>query len=67
MIKKITLPPHSKISYPSTPNKDFKWNSGCDVQAIWRKHGWTPPSATMTPPPPEKQIDIPFANVRKFK
>jgi len=67
MTKKIPLPPHSSISYPSMPNKDFKWSSGSDVQAIWRRHGWTPPSATMPPPPPEKKIDIPFANVRKFK
>ena len=23
---------------------DFKWTSGADVQATWRKYGWTPPS-----------------------
>lgn len=23
---------------------DFKWSSGSDVQALWRKYGWTPPS-----------------------
>lgn len=50
----MTLPPHSKISYPSIPMKDFKWESGSDVQALWRKHGWTPPSEKMLPPPPEK-------------
>jgi hypothetical protein len=38
--------------YPSVPNKDFKWTSGADVQATWRKWGWTPPSEKMTPPPP---------------
>lgn len=32
----------------------FKPTRGADVQATWRRHGWTPPSATMTPPPPEK-------------
>ena len=53
----IRLPPHSKISYPSIPNKDFRWESGSDVQAIWRKFGWTPPSEKMTPPPPEKFIE----------
>jgi len=42
--------PYSKISYPP---KDFVWKSGSDVQALWRKHGWVPPSETMTPPPPE--------------
>jgi hypothetical protein len=45
-----TMPPHSKISYPSVPNSEFKWSSGSDVQAIWRKHGWTPPSEKMDPP-----------------
>jgi len=53
----MTLPPHSKISYPSTPMKDFKWESGSDVQALWRKYGWTAPSEKMLPPPPEKQQD----------
>jgi len=47
--------PHSKISYPP---KDFVWKSGSDVQALWRKHGWVPPSESMTPPPPEKYIEI---------
>jgi len=49
------LPPHSKICMPPP---DFKWKSGSDVQSIWRKHGWVPPSESMTPPPPEKYIEI---------
>lgn len=28
---------------------DFKWTSGADVQATWRKYGWVPPSE-MKPP-----------------
>ena len=52
------LPPHSKISYPSMPNKDFKWSSGSDVQAIWKKFGWSPPSEKMMPPPPEKVMEL---------
>jgi hypothetical protein len=60
----IELPPHSKISYPSIPTKDFKWESGSNVQAIWRKHGWTPPSERMTPPPPERVMDMPLRRVR---
>jgi hypothetical protein len=23
---------------------DFKWTSGADVQATWRKYGWVPPT-----------------------
>ena len=30
---------------------DFKWSSGSDVQALWRKYGWTPPSEKIIPPP----------------
>jgi hypothetical protein len=59
----IEKPPYSKISYPSVPNKDFKWSSGSDVQAIWRKFGWTPPSEKMLPPPPEK-FQEPLRRVR---
>lgn len=44
------------LVYPSTPLKDFRWTSGADVQATWRKHGWVPPSESMTPPPPEKAV-----------
>jgi len=33
---------------------NFNYTRGADVQATWRRFGWTPPSATMTPPPPEK-------------
>ena len=44
--------------------KDFKWESGSDVQALWRKHGWTPPSEHMPPPPPERVMDMPLRRVR---
>jgi hypothetical protein len=40
------------------PNKEFKWSSGSDVQAIWRKFGWNPPSEKMLPPPPEKITEL---------
>lgn len=26
------------------PLDNFKWTSGANVQAVWRKHGWKPPS-----------------------
>jgi hypothetical protein len=28
---------------------DFKWTSGADVQATWRKDGWVPTSETRPP------------------
>lgn len=28
------------------PLDNFRWTSGANVQAIWRKYGWTPPSET---------------------
>lgn len=46
-----------KKTYPFIPvgHPEYKWSSGSDVQALWRKYGWTPPSLKMTPPPPEKE------------
>lgn len=36
---------------PSIPADDprFKWTRGADVQATWRRFGWTPPSEGRTP------------------
>lgn len=42
------------IPWVGVGHPDYKWTSGADVQALWRKYGWTPPSLGMTPPPPEK-------------
>ena len=47
------LPPHgTKLTLPYIGVNDprFTWSSGSDVQATWRKYGWTPPSEHMTPP-----------------
>ena len=69
----LEKPPHSKISYPSTPTNmskngfvEFKWESGSDVQTLWRKHGWIPPSENMTPPPPPlmEKYKEPFKRVK---
>jgi hypothetical protein len=48
---------------------DFKWTSGADVQSLWRKYGWTPPSEGRTaPPPPPTLEELPFAPfLRRFK
>lgn len=29
---------------------EFKWLSGADVQATWRRYGWTPPSGVAAAP-----------------
>lgn len=40
----------SRRTLPSIPvgHPQYKWTSGADVQATWRRFGWTPPSATRT-------------------
>ena len=42
---------YSKRSDPWIPvgHPDYKWTSGADVQATWRKHGWVPPSEGKEP------------------
>lgn len=47
----LTLP-HVPVGHP-----DYKWTSGADVQATWRRYGWVPPSEKMTPPPVEKPAE----------
>ena len=56
----------AKITHPWIPigPPDFKWTSGADVQALWRKYGWTPPSEHMTPPPMPTQ---PVTSIAFFK
>ena len=59
------------MSYAAVEIKIIQWaearkiipNSTPDVQAIWRKFGWTPPSEKMLPPPPEKYQE-PLRRVR---
>jgi hypothetical protein len=26
------------------PYDNFRWTAGSDVQKVWRRHGWTPPT-----------------------
>ncbi len=47
-----------KAVYPSVSVQEFKWTSGADVQATWRKWGWIPPSEALPPPPPEKPMPV---------
>jgi hypothetical protein len=44
-----------KITYPTIPvgHPDYKWTSGADVQATWRRFGWKPTFGNVfTPIPP---------------
>jgi hypothetical protein len=54
---------------PTTRVTDIKftYQRGADVQATWRRFGWVPPSATMTPPPPEKVADAGWEPMRRVK
>ena len=58
-----------KKTIPFIPvgHPDFKWTSGADVQALWRKYGWTPPSEGITPPPPPPVKEPVFVTLRRFK
>ena len=60
-----TPPPGTKITRPWITVNDprYKWTTGADVQATWRKQGWTPPSVGLPPPPPEKVVE-PLRRVR---
>jgi hypothetical protein len=46
---------------------DFKWTSGADVQALWRRYGWTPPSEKMTPPPSPPEYEFTVERFRRVK
>lgn len=37
---------NAKRTDPLVPagHPDFRWTSGADVQATWRRYGWEPPS-----------------------
>lgn len=32
------------IPWVPVGHPDYKWSADADVQATWRKYGWTPPS-----------------------
>lgn len=44
-------PAPGRRTVPRVPvgHPDFKWTSGADVQATWRRFGWAPPSEGRTP------------------
>ncbi len=46
-----------KITYPTIPvgHPDYKWTSGADVQATWRRFGWKPTFGNNYEPIPPKE------------
>ena len=36
--------PKKPFHYAVDRDSKFVWTSGADVQKVWRKHGWIPPS-----------------------
>ena len=59
---------HSKKTLPLVPvgHPDYKWTSGADVQATWRRHGWVPPSEGKVPVYVE-QKEPAWVNFRRVK
>jgi hypothetical protein len=41
----LTPVPFSRRTLPTVPSSDphFVWTTGADVQATWKRFGWTPP------------------------
>lgn len=37
--------PYIPVGHP-----EFRWTTGADVQATWRKYGWVPPRGEVVPP-----------------
>ena len=59
---------HKTMPWIPVGHPDFKWTSGADVQALWRKYGWTPPSEGRATPPPLPSLPEPvFVTLRRFK
>ena len=46
---------------------DYKWTSGADVQATWRKYGWLPPSGKVAPPLVRDEVVPQWVPVRRIK
>lgn len=57
-----------KKTMPWVPvgHPDYKWTSGADVQATWRRYGWVPPSAGRQPVYVENR-EPEWAKVRRVK
>jgi hypothetical protein len=56
-----------KITYPTIPvgHPQYKWTSGADVQATWRRFGWVPPFGNKYEPIPPKESHV-VQETRKY-
>lgn len=52
----LTPVPFARRTEPTVPSSDprFVWTPGADVQATWKRFGWTSPSDGRPAPTPEK-------------
>jgi hypothetical protein len=59
----------AKRSDPWIPvgHPEFKWTSGADVQKLWRKYGWVPPSELRKAPPPLESKEPEWMAMRRVK
>lgn len=55
------------IPWIGVNHPDYKWTSGANVQATWRKYKWTPPSDKITPPVVVEEEPAWVAKVRRVK
>ena len=60
---------YSKRTEPWVPvgHPEYKWSSGADVQATWRKYGWTPPSGQPSTPILREAAEPTWTQVRRIK
>jgi hypothetical protein len=42
--EKLIVPDVYNGEHKINPLDNFRWTSGANVEAIWRKYGWQPPS-----------------------
>lgn len=46
---------------------EYKWSSGADVQATWRKYGWVPPTGQPSTPILRETVLPEWTAVRRIK
>jgi hypothetical protein len=63
---------YSKRTLPMIPvgHPDYVWKSHADVQATWRRYGWTPPTGQHAMPVLREMVSpawVPMQQVRRVK